>query len=126
MLNTWDKDFPNGIHHRHAKSKSKNTSKESESSPPRSSSSSSRSLKSPNGPKRKKLRQRVRKGIPNSCRGEAWTRLAGLKYKMQTSHVGVYAKLVARMCEITKPNGECNIDVCVCMCMCMCYVFHVK
>jgi len=100
-----------------SKSMSKHNSKDdsepvSVSSPPRSSSSSSRidsrsrsDRKPPNGPKRNKLRQRVRKGIPNSCRGEAWTRLAGLKYKIQTSHVGVYAKLVARTCEITKPNG---------------------
>ena len=70
------------------------------------------------GPKLQKLRQRIRKGIPNSIRGEAWARMAGVPKKVNETHRGVYATLVALSCDNTddlgvetfKPNQEGNVD----------------
>jgi hypothetical protein len=45
------------------------------------------------------LRSRVRKGIPNSVRGEAWLRLARVHHLVHREQVGVYAALVAKSCE---------------------------
>mmetsp|Transcript_10136 Transcript_10136/g.18995 ORF Transcript_10136/g.18995 Transcript_10136/m.18995 type:complete len:664 (+) Transcript_10136:230-2221(+) len=71
-----------------------------------------------NKPKAKKLRQRIRKGIPNSVRGQAWTKLAKVQEKVNKTQVGMYAKLVALSCEMTdevavgsfEPNVELNVD----------------
>lgn len=73
-------------------------------------------------PKAKKLRQRIRKGIPNSIRGQAWIKLAKVQEKVEKTQVGVYAKLVALSCETTpdedavgsfQPNVEVNVDTSV-------------
>ena len=71
-------------------------------------------------PKRIKLRERIRKGIPNSVRGEAWTRIAGVKEKVETSQKGVYGKFVEATCEgkdaidsgleTFEPNQEFSVD----------------
>ncbi len=55
--------------------------------------------------RRNKLRQRVRKGIPNSCRGQGWVRIAKIKEKIEVTHVGVYAQLVA---ESSGPETDVN------------------
>ncbi len=71
-------------------------------------------------PKRRKMRQRIRKGVPNSMRGEAWTRIAKVREKVDKSQKGVYAKLVSLSCEgkdtigagleAFEPNQETNVD----------------
>lgn len=55
------------------------------------------------------LRSRVRKGIPNSVRGEAWLRLARVQKLVHREQVGVYAALVAKSFENTEGNK--NIDL---------------
>ena len=52
-----------------------------------------------------KLRQRIRKGIPNSVRGKAWVRIAGVHKKVEITQKGVYAKLVSLSCEDQTENG---------------------
>jgi len=53
-------------------------------------------LKSPS--KASKLRVRIRKGIPNTVRGQAWAKLAGVPRKVEKFKVGVYAALVEKSC----------------------------
>ena len=72
----------------------------------------------PGSSKLQKLRQRIRKGIPNSIRGEAWGMIARVPQKVKETHEGVYATLVALSCENTddlgvetfQPNLEGNLD----------------
>lgn len=52
------------------------------------------------------LRSRVRKGIPNSVRGEAWLRLARVQTLVRSEQVGVYAALVAKSCENTENDKD--------------------
>lgn len=52
------------------------------------------------------LRSRVRKGIPNSVRGEAWLRLARVHYLIRRDQVGVYADLVMKSFETIEDNHE--------------------
>jgi hypothetical protein len=73
-------------------------------------------------PKMRKLRQRIRKGIPNSMRGEVWARISNAKEKVANTEKGVYDKLVALSCpevnesnldaglENFEPNQEVNVD----------------
>lgn len=76
-------------------------------------------------PKENKLRQRIRKGIPNSLRGEAWSRLAKVDRKVNRSDKGLYTKLVTISCETNgnsedlvglegfEPNQESSVDITV-------------
>jgi len=69
-------------------------------------------------PKMNKLCQRIRKGVPNSVRGQAWTRMAKVQQKVNDTHAGVYAKLVALSCErkddlgleTFQPDQEGSVD----------------
>lgn len=67
-------------------------------------------LQSPN--KASKLRARIRKGIPNSVRGEAWAKLAGVPRKVDKTKVGVYASLVEKSCgkEIDSNDDSNGVD----------------
>ena len=48
-------------------------------------------------PKRKKLYSRIRKGIPNSIRGQAWVTMAKVNIQVENNK-GVYADLVEQSC----------------------------
>ena len=71
-------------------------------------------------PKMRKMRQRIRKGVPNAMRGEAWTRITKVKEKVEKTEKGSYAKLVNLSCEgkdaidagleTFEPNQELNFD----------------
>lgn len=46
--------------------------------------------------KKKKLRRRLRKGVPNAVRGQAWVHMEGVKAKIEVEQRGYYAELVRR------------------------------
>ena len=46
--------------------------------------------------KKKKVRRRLRKGVPNSVRGQAWVHIQGVKEKVEIDQRGFYRELVRR------------------------------
>ena len=46
--------------------------------------------------KKKKIRRRLRKGVPNSVRGQAWVHIRGVKQKVEIDQRGFYRELVRR------------------------------
>ena len=60
--------------------------------------------------RKRKLRRRIRKGVPSSVRGQVWTMLAGVPRRIEETDVGRYEEFMTISGQPEDDDEETNID----------------